>query len=275
MPDNQHDEDQTVSFMPLIGGTEIGHYKIISRIGAGGMGEVFLASDVELERDVALKVLPPALIGSRSNLMRFRREARLAASLNHPNIVTIHEFGEHDRTPFIIMEFVEGQTLRDLLKQGPLSIEASLDNVSQVCRGLAEAHNRGIIHGDIKPSNVIVDLKGLVRILDFGLAKLDVEGEATASGGFVGTINYMSPEQCKNEKVDHRADLFAVGVMLFECLSARKPFARSNTAATINAIIHESPPALPADMQKAMPGLQEILTSVLRLTLLYIWIFWL
>ena len=211
--------------MPLQPGTRLGNYEILSELGSGGMGEVYKARDLKLGRDVAIKVLPEEMSADPSRLRRFEQEARAASALNHPNIVTIYEIGEHEGTPFIAMEYVKGRTLREILADGPLPNDKLIRYATQMAEGLAKAHQAGIVHRDLKPENIIISEDGYVKILDFGLAKLlpldgvgsevaTMEKQATTPGTILGTVGYMSPEQAKGEEADFRSDQFSLGSIL-------------------------------------------------------------
>ncbi len=191
-------DDNTQSFVQLTAGTRVAHYQIISKIGAGGMGEVYLADDTKLDRKVALKFLSFHLSQDQTSRSRFTREAKAAAKLDHPNIVPVHEVGEHQGRPFFAMAHIEGQSLREVIKQGKLSVQGAIDHCIQICEGLNEAHNAGIVHRDIKPGNIIIDTKDKPRILDFGLATLSGEEKLTKTGSTLGTVGYMSPEQASD-----------------------------------------------------------------------------
>src|SRR6266700_1623674 len=215
--------------MTLSSGTRLGVYEVIAPLGAGGMGEVWKARDTRLGRDVAVKVLPADVSSDPSRLKRFEKEARSASALNHPNIVTIYEIGSSDSISYIAMERVEGKTLRELLFGGALPIKKLLPIAAQIADGLAKAHEAGIVHRDLKPENVMVTKDGLVKILDFGLAKLTQAGEeaatesqlptmtrATEPGTILGTVGYMSPEQASGRVLDSRSDQFSFGSILYE-----------------------------------------------------------
>jgi eukaryotic-like serine/threonine-protein kinase len=227
-------------------GTRLGPYEISDRIGAGGMGEVYRARDTRLGREVAIKVLPEAAMGDADQRRRFEREARAAAALNHPNIATIHEIGEHEGTCFIAMELVEGKTLKERLEDGPLSVKELLPLAAQIAAGLAKAHAAGIVHRDLKPGNLMVTGDGLVKILDFGLAKRmppasGASGEITREGSVLGTVPYMSPEQAAARPLDHRSDQFSLGAILYEMATGRRAFERGTTPQTLAAIIQDEP----------------------------------
>ena len=202
-------------------------YRVEARLGAGGMGEVYLAEDTQLGRKVALKILPAEVTRDEERVRRFEREARAASALNHPNILTIYEIGQGEAGHFIANEFVEGSTLRDLLSAGKIELKKLLDIGSQVAEALAEAHRAGIVHRDIKPENIMVRRDGYAKLLDFGLAKLTEAKPATsltASGALVGTIQYMSPEVAEGRGVDHRTDLFSLGSVLYEMATGDPAF---------------------------------------------------
>ena len=253
--------------MALGPGVRFGPYEILQPIGAGGMGEVHRARHVKLRRDVAIKVLPPALARDPSRLARFEREARTASALNHPNIITIHDIGEHEGTTYIAMELVAGRTLREVIAEGPIPIAAAVGWAGQIADGLARAHAADIVHRDIKPANVMVTGDGLVKILDFGLAKplateqgRDIAGSTvteTQEGLIVGTPHYMSPEQCAGDPLDHRSDQFALGTLLYEMVGGKVPFDGPSGRAIMSAILVSEPPPLrrlrpdvPADLDR-------------------------
>ena len=205
-------------------GTRLGHYRIIEKIGAGGMGEVYLAEDTELNRKVALKFLPSHLCQDEDCRARFKREAQAAAKLSHPNIVTIFEVNEFHGRPFIAMEHLEGLRLDDYLQEKKLSIDDIIGLALQICEGLHEAHNQDIVHRDIKPGNIVIDRKGRAKILDFGLATVKGINKVTKTGSTLGTVNYMSPEQTRGEELDNRSDIFSFAVVLYEMITGKLPF---------------------------------------------------
>src|SRR5262245_55149341 len=242
--------------MPLAAGSRLGPYEILSPLGAGGMGEVYRARDPKLAREVAIKVLPADLAADSERLARFEKEARTASGLNHPNIVTIYEVGAFNGTYFIAMELVEEKTLREILVQGPITLKRLLPLAAQAASGLAKAHAAGIVHRDLKPENLMVTREGLVKILDFGLAKLVPSGSdsdatnlptatrGTEAGTILGTVAYMSPEQASAEPVDFWSDQFAFGSILYEMASGKRAFQRPTTAQTLSAIIEAEPEPL-------------------------------
>ncbi len=225
-------------------GKTISHYKILEKLGEGGMGEVYLAEDTKLHRQVALKFLPLQYVSDKDFKVRFKREAQAAAALNHPNIITIHEVAEYENRPYIAMEYVEGVLLKDLIAEKKLSIGKIIDIAMQICEGLAKAHQQGIVHRDIKPQNILIDKDGRVRILDFGLAKLKRDVMLTQPGLTVGTVAYMSPEQAQGEEVERRSDVFSFGVVLYEMITGQLPFKGEHEAAIINSIVNETPEPL-------------------------------
>ncbi len=212
----------------LASGTQLGPYQIIAAIGEGGMGQVYSAHDTRLQRSVAIKILPSSVSTDPDRLRRFSQEARAASGLNHPNILVVHDIGEHNRSPYVVCELLEGATLRERLQGGPLPARKAVDYGIQIARGLAAAHERGIVHRDLKPENLFVTSDGHVKILDFGIAKLiereEVEGSqtlteqgATDPGLVLGTAGYMSPEQVRGQRVDHRSDIFSFGACSTRC----------------------------------------------------------
>jgi eukaryotic-like serine/threonine-protein kinase len=245
---------------------QISHYKILTHLGAGGMGEVYLAQDTTLDRKVAIKVLPDDLVADEQAKKRLVREARAAATLDHPNICSIYEVGEADGRNFIVMQYVGGETLDARMKKTPLALPEILSISNQVAEALSEAHAHGIIHRDIKPANIIVSARGQAKVMDFGLAKsvpraLDSEAKTqsmlTDPGTVLGTLPYMSPEQVRGEEVDLRSDLFSFGTMVYEMVSGRQPFAGASAAATASAILTHEPlplirfaPDVPDELQR-------------------------
>lgn len=225
-------------------GKTISHFKILKKIGAGGMGEVFLAEDTDLKRRVVLKFLPPNYTFNSEINARFKREAKAAAALNHPNIITIHEVSEFEGATYIAMEYVEGVTLKEKIKDDSLSLNQIVDYTIQICDGLSKAHQAGIVHRDLKPENIMIDQDNRVRILDFGLAKLKGATQLTKEASTMGTLYYMSPEQFQGEEVDHRADIWATGVLLYEMISGNVPFPGEYEAAVMYSVVNEEPEAI-------------------------------
>ena len=242
--------------MPLSPGARLGPYEILSPLGAGGMGEVYRARDTKLEREVAIKVLPEAFAADAERMARFEREARAASALNHPNIVTIYGFGEQGGTAYIAMELVEGTTLRALIDAGSIPAERLIRYATQIAEGLAKAHGAGIVHRDLKPENIIISQDDYVKILDFGLAKLELSSQNegseaptvdkgdTTPGTILGTLAYMSPEQAKGVSVDFRSDQFSMGAILHEMATGKSPFRRDTPAETLSSILRDEPETL-------------------------------
>jgi len=260
----QPDDDKTQSHVLLTSGTMVSHYRIIEKIGAGGMGEVYLAEDTELNRKVALKFLPLHLCQDEDYRKRFTREAQAAAKLNHPNIVTIHEVGEFNSRPFIVTEFVGGRTLSDLIGSKSLAPSEIINIIIQVCEGLEDAHTAGIIHRDIKPSNIILEKSGRPKIVDFGLAVVQGAQKVTKSGSAMGTVGYMSPEQLRGATVDRRTDLFSVGIVLYESITGINPFAANNQAAVQTLILSKQPEPIARYKAEIPDGLQEVVSRALE-----------
>ncbi|MFH1374138.1 MAG: protein kinase [bacterium] len=256
-------EDQTRSFVTLTEGTKVGHYRIISKIGAGGMGEVYLAEDTKLNRNVALKFLPPHLCQDEDCRRRFKREAQAAAKLDHPNIAPVYEVGDFKGRPFFAMAHIEGHSLRDTIKQGKLTVSEAIGLTMQICEGLHKAHDSGVVHRDIKPSNIVIDSEGRARILDFGLATVSGEEKLTKTGSTLGTIGYMSPEQVEGKQVDLRSDIFSVGVILYEMLTGRRPFEGDTETAVARSITDATPEPVARYKSGETGELQQILNKAL------------
>ncbi len=222
-------------------GQTISHYKILEKLGEGGMGVVYKAEDTKLDRTVALKFLTPQAVDNEEEKTRFLYEAKAAAALNHPNICTVHEIDEYEDRSFIAMECIEGESLKDKIKSGPLGLDEAVDIAVQVAEGLQEAHNKGIIHRDIKSANIMLTPTGRVKVMDFGLAKSSGRTQLTRSGTTVGTVAYMSPEQGRGDPVDHRTDIWSLGVVLYEMLTGHTPFRGEHEAAVLYSIVNEEP----------------------------------
>jgi serine/threonine protein kinase len=263
--------------MSLDTGTRLGRYEIRSMIGEGGMGEVYLARDTQLGRDVAIKVLPSVYSDDKERLDRFEQEACAASALNHPNILSIFDVGTHDGSPYVVSELLEGQTLRQRINVTSLPKRKAIDYALQTANGLAAAHEKGIVHRDLKPENLFVTNDGRVKILDFGLAKLTDAGNPEVSqssiptrrvdtdpGRVMGTAGYMSPEQVKGRKVDHRSDIFSFGAILYEMLSGRRAFHGESAAETMSAILREDPPELTKSKQEVPPTLERLVHRCLE-----------
>src|SRR5438876_6856450 len=263
--------------MTITAGTKLGRYEVRSKIGEGGMGEVYLAEDVQLRRRVALKILPADLAANQDRMRRFKQEAQAAAALNHPNIAHIYEIGEAEGTNFIAMEFIDGQTLREKIHQERTELRKLLRFLQHAAEGLAKAHAVGIVHRDLKPDNIMITRDGHAKILDFGLAKL-VEPQRTSGAGsseiatailqqhskpgmILGTVGYMSPEQAQGmtEQIDQRSDIFSFGCILFEAVTGQRAFEGKDAIDSLNKIIREPVPpigelnpAAPADLQRVV-----------------------
>lgn len=262
--------------MPLNSDTKLGPYEIQSMLGAGGMGEVYRAHDSRLHRTVAIKVLPSSFSADRDRLQRFAQEARAAAALNHPNILSIFDIGEEQGAPYVVSELLEGETLRERLRKGPLPTRKVIDFAAQVARGLAAAHEKGIVHRDLKPENLFITTDGRVKILDFGLAKLTLPESssssdemptvqaATQTGVVMGTAGYMAPEQVRGKPADHRSDIFAFGAILYEMISGKRAFHGESAADTMSAILKEEVPELSETGRSLPPGLERIVHHCLE-----------
>ena len=263
----------------LTAGARLGPYEILAPLGAGGMGEVFRARDSRLGREVAVKILPPGLAGDEERRRRFELEARAAGGFNHPNIVAVYDIGHQDGTHYVVSELLEGETLRARLGEAPLPSHRALDYGLQIARGLAAAHEHGVVHRDLKPENLFVTRDGLVKILDFGLAKLAQGEEAvdssdpaglptltrgTSPGTMVGTVGYMSPEQVRGQGVDHRSDIFSLGTILYEMFAGRRAFQRASAVETLGAILKEEPPDLVESGRQVPPGLDRVVRHCLE-----------
>jgi serine/threonine protein kinase len=260
--------------MTLLAGAKIGPYEIVAPAGAGGMGEVYRARDSRLNRDVAVKILPAAFARDPERLRRFQQEAQAVAALNHPNILAVHDFGEDQGAPYMVTEFLEGETLREKMRPGALPVRKASEYAVQIARGLAAAHDKGIVHRDLKPENIFVTRDGHVKILDFGLAKLtrpDVTtpdaatmASQTEAGVVMGTVGYMSPEQVKGQAADHRSDIFSFGAILYEMLSGRRAFHGDTSVETMSAILKQDPPELTESSRMVPPALDRIVRHCLE-----------
>ncbi len=235
--------------MTLAGGTRLGPYEIVAPLGAGGMGEVYRARDTRLERTVAIKVLPASFARDAERMRRFEQEARAVAALSHANVLAIHDTGTFEGLPYLVSELLEGETLRERLKNGPVPPRKAVEYARQIADGLAAAHEKGVVHRDLKPENLFLANGGQVKILDFGLAKLQPAHAAVADGAtatvavattpgvVMGTTGYMAPEQVRGEAVDHRADIFSFGATLYEMLSGDRAFRGDTSVETMHAIL--------------------------------------
>ncbi|HVH55866.1 MAG TPA: protein kinase [Vicinamibacterales bacterium] len=262
--------------MSLPAGARLGPYEVVSSIGAGGMGEVYRARDTRLSRDVAVKVLPESFADDPERLRRFEQEARATGMLNHPNILAVFDIGAHNAAPYVVSELLEGETLRARIDGTPMPARKAIDYGTQIARGLAAAHDKGIVHRDLKPENIFITREGRVKILDFGLAKLAVPMAAaetalietapqkTEAGMVLGTAAYMSPEQVRGQPVDHRADIFSFGLVLYEMLTGRQAFKADSAVETMSAILKADPPRLAESRRDLPPDLERIVLHCLE-----------
>ncbi len=257
-------------------GSSIGHYRIVSKIGAGGMGEVYKAHDSRLDREVAIKVLPSEMSSDEDRLRRFEQEAKATSALNHPNILTVYDIGEHGGSPFIVAELLEGDELRQRLEEGPIPLRKVTEYAQQIVSGLSAAHEKGIVHRDLKPENLFITKDERVKILDFGLAKLrepstNIHGSEDATrramtdpGVVMGTVGYMSPEQVRGQMTDHRSDIFSFGLILYEMITGRRAFQEESLAETMSAIVKEEPPEITELNPNISPSLERIVRRCLE-----------
>jgi Tol biopolymer transport system component len=262
--------------MSLTPGTKLGPYEILGPIGAGGMGEVYRARDARLSREVAVKVLPASFVADPDRLRRFEQEARATGQLNHPNILAVYDTGTHEGTPYVVVELLEGATLREKMAGAPVPVRKAVDYARQIAQGLAAAHQKAIVHRDLKPENIFVTSDGRVKILDFGLAKLTRPEDPgpgltgaptraeTGTGIVLGTVGYMSPEQVRGQPTDLRSDLFSFGSILYEMLAGRRAFAAASSVETMNAILREDPPEISRPNLDIPPGLERIVQHCLE-----------
>ena len=262
--------------LALTPGARLGPYEVVSALGAGGMGEVYRAHDPRLRREVAVKVLPASATSDPDRLRRFELEACAAGALNHPNVLVVFDVGAHDGTPYVVSELLEGQTLREAIRAGALTPARAVEYAAQAADGLAAAHEKGIVHRDLKPENLFLTHDGRIKILDFGLAKLNHERPGhgasddtmltgdTSPGTVLGTIGYMSPEQVRGEAADHRTDVFALGAVLYETLTAKPPFRQASATETLVAVLKEDPVAILETSRTCSPGLRRVLRRCLE-----------
>jgi serine/threonine protein kinase len=261
--------------MALTCGARLGPYEVMEPLGSGGMGEVYRARDPRLGRDVAVKLVTTDGTTSPDRLRRFETEARAVARLSHPNVVTVFDVGTHGGQPYLVLELLEGETLRGALRGGGLSVREAVERGLGVARGLGAAHERGIVHRDLKPENVFVTVDGRVKVLDFGLAKLrepvdesgresPTESAQTRPGTLVGTVGYMSPEQVRGQSPDARSDVFALGAVLYEMLSGRRAFEGETPVDTLSAILHRDPPEIASSGGPPPPGLERVVRRCLE-----------
>src|SRR5260370_19112161 len=257
--------------------SNLSHYRIVSKIGAGGMGEVYLAQDTRLDRKVALKILPAEVEVHQDRMRRFVQEAKAASALNHPNIITIYEIEQIDSVHFIATEFIDGETLRERVRKTSIKLGEVLDVAVQIASALSAAHTAGIIHRDVKPENIVLRADGIVKVLDFGLAKLSerrppesVDAEAatralvqTEPGVVLGTVAYMSPEQARGLAVDERTDIFSLGVVIYEMVAGQAPFGGATKSDLIVALLERDPPPLARFTPEAPAELERLVTKTL------------
>jgi eukaryotic-like serine/threonine-protein kinase len=255
--------------MPLQPDSVLGPYRILNLLGEGGMGAVYRAKDTRLGRDVAVKILTAVTMSDHERLQRFEQEARATGMLNHPNLLTVYDVGNHEGTPFLVSELLEGETLRDRIARGPIPPRKAIDVAAQMAQGLAAAHEKGVVHRDLKPDNIFITREGRVKILDFGIAKLSptTNGDgpafpmaATEPGMVLGTVGYMSPEQVRGEPVDQRSDIFSFGAIVYEMLTGERAFKRNSSIETLSAILKEEPP----DLTDRLPNLPSALEKLVR-----------
>jgi non-specific serine/threonine protein kinase len=253
-------------------GRTISHYRIVGKLGKGGMGVVYKAKDTRLDREVALKFLADGIAQDQQGLERFRREAKAASALNHPNICTIYDIGEESGKAFIVMEYLDGAALKDLMSGHPMELDRLLEISCEIADALAEAHVKNIIHRDIKPANIFMSESGRTKVLDFGLAKIVVPAKeesefrtltVTQPGIAMGTLPYMSPEQLHGRQVDHRTDIYSLGVVLYEMATGRGPFVGSTTAELISSILRDTPKPITGFRAELPTGLQRIIERCL------------
>ncbi len=265
MKKDSRDDDVTQTYELISAGTIVSHYRIVKRIGIGGMGEVYLAEDVNLDRKVALKFLVSDLCEDDRCRTRFRLEAQAAAQLNHTNIITIHDISEYRGRPYFVMEYVDGQSLRKYMSsRKELSIRQILVLSIQVTEGLSEAHSHGIIHRDLKPSNILLDANGRVRVVDFGLAAVKAAFTADGTGEITGTAGYMSPEQVQGQEIDSRSDLFSLGVVMYELIAGEHPFKRDSDAFTFQAVLESDAQPVSAYRFDVPAGLERSVKKLLE-----------
>ena len=260
--------------MPLAPGTILGQYEIRSPLGAGGMGEVYRAHDTRLDREVAIKVLPDSVTSNPDRLHRFEQEARAAAALNHPNILAVYQMASHEGVSYLVSELLEGETLRERLRRGALPLRKAVDYAVQIAHGLAAPHEKGIVHRDLKPDNLFLTNDGRIKILDFGLAKINQPNtpsgldatltQGTEPGVIMGTVGYMSPEQVRGKTADHRSDIFAFGAILYELITGKQTFRKPTSAETMTAILNEDPPSISQSAPNTPPALQRVVHRCLE-----------
>ena len=259
--------------LPL--GTKLGPYEIVAPLGAGGMGEVYRARDTRLNRDVAIKILPAAFSDDAQCLDRFEREARILSTLNHPNLLSIYDVGSQDSIHYLVSELLDGEMLRLRIQEGKIPGRKAQDYAVQIAKGLAAAHEKGVVHRDLKPENIFVTADGRIKILDFGLAKQNVPGDSektssrdslTEQGTVMGTVGYMSPEQVRGNTADSRSDIFSFGAIFYEMLTGTRAFKGNSSVETMHAILREDPPETPTTDGKISPGTDRVMRRCLEKT---------
>jgi serine/threonine protein kinase len=245
-------------------GTTVSHYKIIRKLGRGGMGEVYLAEDKKLKRNIAIKLLPMQLASDTESRERFKREAMALTALSHPNIITVYEVAQHEHFPYIILEYLEGHSFKEFMASGNVSMETLLDVAMQISDGLCAAHAANIVHRDIKSDNILITSGPRAKILDFGLAKWKGATKVTGVGSTLGTLAYMSPEQARGEELDFRSDLFSLGIIFYEATSHKLPFGGAHETAIAYSLLHEEPEPLSSHMPNVSEDWQRIISKCLR-----------
>jgi eukaryotic-like serine/threonine-protein kinase len=259
--------------MPLAPGTHLGPYEITGSLGSGGMGDVYRARDTRLNRDVAIKILPAAFSDDAQCLDRFEREARILSTLNHPNLLSIYDVGSQNSIHYLVSELLDGEMLRHRIQEGKIPGRKALDYAVQIAKGLAAAHEKGVVHRDLKPENIFVTADGRIKILDFGLAKQNVPGDSentasrdslTEQGTVMGTVGYMSPEQVRGNTADSRSDIFSFGAILYEMLTGTRAFKGNSSVETMHAILREGPPEIYTTDGKISPGTERVMRRCLE-----------
>src|SRR5215211_463511 len=263
--------------MTLAANTKLGRYEIRSQLGAGGMGEVYLARDPKINREVAIKVLPATFSSDAERLRRFELEVQASGKLNHPHILAVYDVQMHDGSPYVVYELLQGETLRQRLQNGPIPPRKAIDYGLQIAHGLTAAHEKGIVHRDLKPENLFITQDDRIKILDFGLAKLteaihNPEAQTdvltrkvnTDPGAVMGTAGYMAREQIRAQRVDHRSDIFSLGLVLYEMLSGKRAFRGDSAVETLNAILKEDPPQLSESNDQVNPALERVVLHCLE-----------
>ncbi|MEE8149664.1 MAG: serine/threonine-protein kinase, partial [candidate division Zixibacteria bacterium] len=258
------ENDDTQTRILLTKGTMVDHYRIVEKIGAGGMGDVYLAEDTKLGRKVALKFLADQFSSDQSARDRFTREAQAVAAIDHPNIVSVYEVNEFKGRPYFVMQYIEGKSVEEVIKGKQPQMSEIIRLAIQICEGLQAAHNQGIVHRDIKPSNILIDKDGRARILDFGLATISGMDKLTQTGTTLGTLSYMSPEQVQAEETDLRSDIFSFGVVLYEMITGQRPFGGDSAGSILHAITHDEVEPLARFKSGVTDKLQQIVNRALQ-----------